>query len=291
MNTICHQHHHKSCKVKCAGSIRERQGGLPNDPLSKRKQPWQLYSYVTAGYYVAVYWQFWMESISYKKKNKPIVLFMYFRKTISLKLKRLCFDSEGVFHLWPLRLCVQNHMDRKRFKSPLLGFLEQLKAPEGRFRLCKCETAPCVHPRFSACRPFGGSFSFSESAGSRKTASPRDLGFSEPGSSAWVTWQRRAETHARLWSGLSGTGSLRCWRTCTSSPWRTRTGAQVGTRSPPCSSSSSETIRSTAASRCSLACTTVCSSCATFASKMRVRQPIRTSHARSQQQSSQLSRN
>lgn len=39
---------------------------------------------------------------------------MYFWKTISLKLKRICFDSEGVFHLWPLRLYVQNHMDRKR---------------------------------------------------------------------------------------------------------------------------------------------------------------------------------
>lgn len=215
---------------------------------------------------------------------------MYFRKTISLKLKRFCFDSEGVFHLWPLHLYVQNHMERKRFKSLLLGFLQQLMATEGCFMfLCKCETAPCVHPRFSACRPFG--CSVSESAGFRKTASPRDLGFSEPGSSAWVTWQRRAETHVRLWSGLSGTGSLRCWRTCTSSPWRTRTGAPVGTRSPPCSNSSSETIRSAAASRCSPVCTTVCSSCATFASQMTVRQSIKTSHARLQQQSSQLSRN
>lgn len=101
-----------------------------------------------------------------------------------------------------------------------------------------------------------------------RTASPRGLGIS-PGR----TWQRRpaAARAAGLWSGVSGSGFPRCSPTCTSSPWRMRTGGPVATTSTPCSISSSGTIRSAEASRCSPGCTTVCCSCAAFASQTKVR--------------------
>lgn len=86
-----------------------------------------------------------------------------------------------------------------------------------------------------------------------------------------VTWQRRPATRAGPWSGRSGSESPRCSPTCTSSPWPTRTGGPVATRSPPSSSSSSGTTRSAAASRCSPVCTTVSCSCAAFASQTKVR--------------------
>lgn len=110
--------------------------------------------------------------------------------------------------------------------------------------------------------------------GLQRTASPRDLGISQPG--AWITWQRRPATHVRLWSGLSGSGSPRYWPTCTSSRWRTRTGGRDGIRSPPCSSSSSGTIHSAAASRCSPVWMTACCSCAAFASQTKVSMWART---------------
>lgn len=116
-----------------------------------------------------------------------------------------------------------------------------------------------------------------------RTASPRGLCFvfvytHEPtcyslGISAGRTWQRRPAVAraARLWSGVSGSGFPRCSPTCTSSPWRMRTGGPVATTSTPCSSSSSGTIRSAEASRCSPGCTTACCSCAAFASQTKVR--------------------
>lgn len=101
-----------------------------------------------------------------------------------------------------------------------------------------------------------------------RTASPRGLGIR-----AVRTWQHRpaAARAAGLWSGVSGSGFPRCSPTCTSSPWRTRTGGPVATTSTPCSSSSSGTIRSAEASRCSPGCTTACCSCAVFASQTKVR--------------------
>lgn len=109
----------------------------------------------------------------------------------------------------------------------------------------------------------------------RRTASPRDPGTSDPGARVWIKWQRRSVTHAKLWSGLSVTGFPRCWQTCTSLLWPTRTGGLAGTRSPPCSSSSSGTIRSAAASRCSPDYKTVCCSCAASASRTRVSESLR----------------
>lgn len=94
------------------------------------------------------------------------------------------------------------------------------------------------------------------------------------------TWQPPAEPPGRR-SARSGTGSPRCSPTCTSSPWPTRTGGPAGTRNRPCSSSSSGTTRSAAASRCSRGSRTVCCSCAASASRSRVRVGHRVHNNRS----------
>lgn len=153
---------------------------------------------------------------------------------------------------------------------------------ENIYKKCRCETGVAASAGTRLARPVGclsklcSCYTSWRVSGASENCKSQGSSISEPGARAWITWQRRPETCARLWSGLSGSGYPRYWRTCTSSAWRTHTGGPAGTRSPPCSSSSSGTIRSAAASRCSLDCTTVCCSYATFALQTAVRESITT---------------